>query len=106
MKSVFILFSYLCIKKIFLKKAKKKRLREDPTRVCKEKVTETRPLCFLPTIPDYWIFFHSAGISWSFFSFIICFSMPPMIHPLMAIGNGKEREFKRIEWQLKRKDQL
>lgn len=29
-----------------------------------------------------------------------------MIHPIMAIGNGKEREFEGIESQLKRKDQL
>lgn len=70
MKSVIILL-LLVYKKNCLKKAKK---RFHKSTIHKEKVTETRELCFLPTIPGYWIFFHSAGSSWSFFCFIICFS--------------------------------
>lgn len=68
-------------------------------------MTETRELCFLPTIPGYWIFF-TQRVALGVFSVSSYVSLPPMIHPVMAIGNGKEREFEGIESQLKRKDQL
>lgn len=68
-------------------------------------MTEGESFVFFARFPVIGFFF-TQRVALGVFSVSSYVSLPPMIHPIMAIGNGKEREFEGIESQLKRKDQL